>query len=93
MIVGVLTVELLLGQGHSLKDKRRVVRSVYDQIRHKFNVSVAEIDHHELWRRSTLAVACVSSDTRQVNRVLSAVLQLIERHGAVEVAKHTLEFR
>ena len=92
MIVGVLTVELLLEECRSLKDKRRIVRSVYDKIRHKFNVSVAEVGHHDVWRRSQLAVACVSTDTRQANRVLSTVVQFIERQGAVEIADYTVEF-
>lgn len=92
MIVGVLVVELLLEQSDSLKAKRRVVRSVYDKIRHRFNVSVAEVGHHDVWRRSTLAVACVSTDTRQANRVLSTIVQFIERQGTVEVIDYTFEF-
>lgn len=92
MIVGLLTMELLLQQSDSLKAKRRTVRSVYDKIRHKFNVSVAEVDHHDVWRRSTLAVAVVSTDTRQANRVLSSVVQFVERQGNVDIADYTVEF-
>lgn len=92
MIVGVLTVDLLLHESDSLKHKRRVVRSIYDKIRHKFNVSVAEVGHNDVWRRSRLAVACVSTDTRQVNRVLSTIVRFIEGQGTVEIADYTMEF-
>lgn len=93
MIVGLLVVDLLLEPVQSLKEKRRIVRSVYDKIRHKFNVAVAEVDHHDVWRRCTLAVACVATDTRHVDRVLASVLRFIEAQGTVEVVDQTVEFR
>lgn len=92
MVVGVLTLELLVPEGHSLKGKRRIVRSLYDKIHHKFNVSVAEVDHQNLWQRATLGVACVSTDTRQANRVLSTVVEFVERQGTLELIDYEIEF-
>lgn len=91
MIVGLLTLELLLEESNSLKEKRRIVRSLYDRIRRKFNVSVAEVDYHDIWRRAALGVACVSTDTRQVNKVLSTVVAFVERQGTVVVTDYTIE--
>lgn len=90
MIVGLLTMELFMADSESLKDKRRVVRSLYDRIR-RFNVSVAEVDGHDTWQRATLAVAVVSTDTRQAHKVLSAVVSLVERHGSVALTDYAIE--
>lgn len=93
MIVGLLTLELFIHDSGSLKEKRRVVRSLYDRIRRRFNVSVAEVDGHDMWQRATLAVALVTTDTRQAYRVLSAIVDFIERDGSVELTDHSVELR
>jgi len=71
--IGVLTLELRLESSHSLKEKRHVVQSLKDRLRHKFNVSVAEIDHQDLWQRSTIAAVTVSSDRENAEKVLRSV--------------------
>ena len=71
--IGVLTLELRLDESHSLKEKRHVVQSLKDRLRHKFNVSGAEIDHQDTWQRSTLAAVTVSSDHIHAEKVLQGV--------------------
>ena len=71
--IGVLTLELRLESSHSLKEKRHVVQSLKDRLRHKFNVSVAEIDHQDLWQRSTIAAVTVSSARENAEKVLRGV--------------------
>ena len=71
--IGVLTLELRLESSHSLKEKRHVVQSLKDRLRHKFNVSVAEIDHQDLWQRSTIAAVTVSSASENAEKVLRGV--------------------
>lgn len=78
MIVGILTMELLLPENHSLKGKRRVLRSVKDRVRDRFNVSIAEVDHLDSWQRSRLGIACVSKDRDQVESQLAHVATFIE---------------
>ena len=58
---------------HSLKDKRHVVKSLKDRLRHKFNVSVAEIDYQELWQRALVAAVTIASDHAHGERVLQTV--------------------
>jgi uncharacterized protein len=58
--VAILTVELHFPEAGSLKNKRRYVRSVKDNLRNRFAASVAEVDHHDLWQRATLTVACAA---------------------------------
>ena len=71
--IGVLTLELRLEQSHSLKEKRHVVESLKARLRNKFNVSVAEIDHQDLWQRSAIAAVTVSSDHVHAEKVLRSV--------------------
>lgn len=58
---------------HSLKDKRHIVKSLKDRLRHRFNVSVAEIDHQDLWQRATVAAVTISGDRTYAAQTLEAV--------------------
>jgi len=78
MIIGVCTIQLRLPTAVSLKDKRRVLRSLKAQIRNKFNVSVAEVDFHDVWGTAELGVACVSVDGRYAYTLLAEVVKWIE---------------
>ena len=71
--IGVLTLEIVLRDAHSLKDKRHVVKSLKDRLRSKFNVAVAEIDCQDLWQRAVVAAVTVSSDRVYAERVLQSV--------------------
>jgi uncharacterized protein YlxP (DUF503 family) len=71
--IGVLTLELRLDDSHSLKEKRHVVSSLKDRLRHKFNVSVAEIDYQDTWQRSLIAAVTVASDHTHAEKVLRSV--------------------
>ena len=81
--IGVLTLELRLDDSHSLKEKRQVVKALKDRLRHKFNVSVAEIDYQELWQRALLAAVTVSSAHSHAENVL----QNVEHEAATLVGR------
>jgi uncharacterized protein len=68
--VGILSVELHFPESGSLKGKRKFVKSAKAQLQHRFGASVAEVDHHELWQRSRLMLACVARDHRELERLL-----------------------
>ena len=76
--VAVGTVELHLPDVGSLKGKRHVIKGLKEKVRTRFQVSVAEIDHQDIWQRATLAVACVSGDSRHANEVVSKAMDFIE---------------
>ncbi len=63
MAIAKLTVEISIPHAQSLKDRRHVVRSLKDKIRHGFNVSVAELDDANLWNRATLGLVAISNST------------------------------
>ena len=68
--VGILSVELHFPEAGSLKGKRKYVKSAKAQLQQRFGASVAEVDHHELWQRSRLTVACVTRGYREVEELL-----------------------
>jgi uncharacterized protein YlxP (DUF503 family) len=68
--VGILSVELHFPEGGSLKGKRKHLLSVKAQLQRRFGVSVAEVDHHDLWQRSRLTLACVARRYREVEGLL-----------------------
>jgi uncharacterized protein YlxP (DUF503 family) len=74
MPVGLLTLELHIQHAQSLKDKRQVLRSLKDRLRAKFNVAVAELEHHEMWQRSVVGVVTLSNDEGHVEESLQHVL-------------------
>lgn len=83
MYVGALELDVLLGDVHSLKQKRAVVRPVIAELRRRFEVSVAEAGHLELHRRALIGVAVVAPDTRHVREVLDSCERLVA--GRVEL--------
>ena len=78
MLVAACSWELSLPGCGSLKDKRRIVKSLKDRLHSKFNVSVAETGHQDVWTRAQLSVALVTTDGRLAESILSKVDRLIE---------------
>jgi uncharacterized protein YlxP (DUF503 family) len=91
-VVGVLTLELRLESAHSLKDKRNVVQSLKNRLRHKFNVAVAEIDPQDLWQRATVAAVTVSSSHVFAEKVLRSVEEEAAALLGSELAEATVEW-
>jgi uncharacterized protein len=58
--VGILSVELYFPDNHSLKGKRKELLAAKAQLHRRFGASVAEVDHHEVWQRAQLTLACVA---------------------------------
>jgi|SRR5664279_3227486 len=85
MVVGTLTADLRLGDVHSLKTKRAVVRPIVAELRRRFEVSAAETGFHELHQRAELSVALVAADHRHVTEVLEACERLIAGRPDIEL--------
>jgi uncharacterized protein YlxP (DUF503 family) len=68
--VGILSVELHFPENHSLKGKRKDLLSAKAQLQRRVGASVAEVDHHDVWQRAALTVACVAREYREVERLL-----------------------
>ncbi|WP_075743597.1 MULTISPECIES: DUF503 domain-containing protein [Actinoalloteichus] len=85
MYVGALELDLLLGDVHSLKQKRSVVRPVIAELRKRFEVSVAESGHLDLHRRSLIGVAVVAPDSQHVRTVLDACERTVAGRPEIEL--------
>ncbi|MBZ0170005.1 hypothetical protein MELA_00806 [Candidatus Methylomirabilis lanthanidiphila] len=91
MTVGTCRVELHLAGNNSLKGKRRVVKSIKDRIRGRFNVSVAEVDRLDEWQRATLGIACISNSSRLVDETLTKVVNLIETDADALILDYAID--
>ncbi len=91
MTIGVCTMELHLPGSDSLKGKRRVLKSLKDQVQRRFNVSITELEANDTWQRSVLGVACLGNERRHVNQVLDGVVRVIERTPAVRMLQYRVE--
>ncbi|WP_073482603.1 DUF503 domain-containing protein [Streptoalloteichus hindustanus] len=85
MYVGALELDVLLGDVHSLKEKRSVVRPVLAELRRRFEVSVAEAGHLDLHRRALLGVAVVAPDAAHARDVLDACERLVAGRPELEL--------
>ena len=86
-----LTLYLSIEQADSLKDKRQVVKSLLAHVRNKFNVSAAEVDDLDVWRRATLGVAVVSNEAKFANQVLNKVADHVESDARVVLDNYSIE--
>jgi len=85
MLLGICTINLYFPDSHSLKDKRSIIKSIKLRIRKNFNVSVSEINHYDLWKNTTLGIACIGNEKRYLNGVLNEVMKFIEQQNKLQV--------
>jgi uncharacterized protein YlxP (DUF503 family) len=69
--------ELFIPASESLKDKRRVLKSISSVVRNRLNVSIAEVDHQELWQRAAFGISCVSESMSHCRQMMQEVEKLI----------------
>ena len=91
MLVALERFDLRIPGSRSLKQKRHVVSSLTAAVRRRFPVSVAEVDHHELWQRTSIAVAAVGADQHHLRRVMHEVEKLVDRWDGTEVLRSELQ--
>ena len=90
--LGVLSVAVHIPAAQSLKEKRSVLKSLKDQVRNKFNVSIAELDGQDKWQVATLGFAMINSNNRYLDSCLANILAFIEGFGRLDVCDHDIEF-
>jgi len=85
LIIGLVTLDLHFPGARSLKDKRQALRSLETRLRNRFNVSVAEVEHQDLWQRARLAVVSVNTDHAHLESTLRSVTGEAERSREIQV--------
>ncbi len=91
MVVGVLTVRLAIFEALSLKDKRRVTKSLKERIGNRHNVSVAEIDDLDHRQAATLGIAMIANDPAFVESALARIMEEIQRDARASVIEYDIE--
>ena len=90
MLAALSSFDLRIPGCTSLKQKRHVVKSLTQGLRSKFNVAVAEVDHHDQWQRSTLGVSAVSAQGFHLRKVMHEIERFVSRHPTVEIINHQM---
>ena len=80
MTLGLLTIHLSIPGCRSLKEKRSRLKPLLARLPRELNISVAEVDHQDVWQNAVIAIAMVTSDRRQTNRALQKIPEWIERY-------------
>jgi uncharacterized protein len=90
--LGLLTTELHFEDSHSLKDRRRIMNSLKERLRQRFNVSVAEADFGEKWQRGGLIISCAGTSAAIVEQVFRSVLSFVEEDARVVLITPQVQF-
>jgi len=78
MVVGTAKIELYLHDNQSLKGKRKIVKSMVGKVKHRFNVSIAEIGSNDKWQKIELGISTVGNDRRHVDSSLNNVISYLD---------------
>ena len=91
MVVGMMKIILHVHNNRSLKGKRKIVRSIVDKVKHKFNVSIAEVGSNDKWQRIELGVSAVGNDRRHIDSSLNNILAYMEGLYLAEIVDSSVE--
>jgi len=91
MVVGTLKIEFLLFDNRSLKGKRKVVRSMVDKVKARFNVSIAEVGANDKWQKIELGISAVGNDRRHIDASLNHVLDFLESLCLAQIVNTDME--
>jgi uncharacterized protein YlxP (DUF503 family) len=85
LYIGILKLDLFLSEPQSLKDKRRIVKSLTDKLRNKFNMAVAQIGKLDSWNNCELGLTCISNNAGHADSMMNSVVDFIENQGTVDI--------
>jgi len=92
MIVAKITLEIFLPNATNLKEKRRKVNSLKDNLRNNFKVSVAEVDYENLWQRSKFLIAIPSKDRLNLERKIQKIFEFLKDDPEIEITSFEKEY-
>ena len=91
MVVGTLKIEFRLVDNRSLKGKRKVVRSMVDKVKSRFNVSIAEVGSNDKWQKIELGISAVGNDRRHIDSSLNHVLGFLDSLYLAQIVDTKIE--
>jgi uncharacterized protein YlxP (DUF503 family) len=91
MFVAVASVDIKIGEKNSLKEKRKILRSIIDRLKSKFNISVAELGHKDLWQRTIIGFTIISNDKAHANSSSDKVMNFLYSFPDINIIDYKLE--
>jgi uncharacterized protein YlxP (DUF503 family) len=92
MNTGVCKIKLHIPGSQSLKDKRRIVKSIISKLRNQYNISIAEVDDQDLWQLTTLGISCVSNNGQHIDETITRIINFIgQNYPELEVVSQEIE--
>ena len=92
MNTGVCRIKLHIPQIQSLKQKRRVIKSLTARLRNQYNISISEVDDQDLWQIATLGISCVSNNSNHIDETLTKVVNYItQNYPELEIIEREVE--
>jgi hypothetical protein len=91
MIIAAAVITLIIPGNDSLKGKRRVVKSLIEKVRHKFEAAVAEVGDNDLWQKAQIGVALVGNDSQLLSTRLQNIMIFVENQHLAEIIDSQVE--
>jgi len=91
MTVGVALVSFRLHEIHSLKDKRRIVKSLVEKSRSRFNVAVAEVEDQDVHQKASIGIAVIGNDGRVLNSLLDRIIDFMDSLSLADLVSREIE--
>ncbi len=91
MIVAAARLTLLIHEADSLKGKRKVLKSLIERVRHRFDAAIAEVADNDLWQKAQVGVALVGNDPQLLEARMQQILKFIENQYEVEIIDSQME--
>lgn len=88
----IITIEILIPEAHSLKDKRQVLKSLLERMRAKTNVAVAETDFNELWQRAQISAALVANEKNIIEKQVESLQHILDANSQIETTIFDYEY-
>lgn len=85
MVIGILEADLTLAGCESLKDKRRILRSLLEKARTQFHVAAAEVADQDLWKSASLGFSCVANNHAQAESIIQHLVDFLDSNPLVDV--------
>jgi uncharacterized protein YlxP (DUF503 family) len=91
MIIVAAMITLIIPENDSLKGKRRVIKSLIERVRHKFEAAVAEVGDNDLWQKARIGVALVGNDSHLLEARLQQIMKFMENQHLAEIIDSQVE--
>ncbi|MFQ6069489.1 MAG: DUF503 domain-containing protein [Candidatus Aminicenantales bacterium] len=92
MVIGLLTLEIYFPYSHSLKEKRKILKSFKDRIKNRYNISFAELDYQTKWQRTKIGLVTINSHRKPVESLLNRILYEAEKNIEGEIINSYISY-